>query len=66
MSKHDTITIKVAYDDAYGVPHDMEEQLRDNVTRSVEGGHLLNDAGLEAFIDEWSVDVAAEGDTHVD
>ena len=57
MAKHFNVVIKVAYDVASHIPEDMSAQLVNNVRRCIENAELLNDADLEAIVDDWSVEV---------
>ena len=55
MSKHFTITIKVAYDGAT-VPEGLGSMLEKNIDRCIGDG-MLCDANLESIIDEFEVEV---------
>lgn len=51
------IKILVQYDEAHPTP-DMKTELKENVKSCVEYAELLNDANLEAVIEDWKVEVS--------
>ena len=54
MTKSFEVKIVVSYDESAPIP-DMETELRENVKSCIACSELLNDANLEAVVEDYSI-----------